>query len=65
MRSFMIVLATIYLAACGAEKTTDSAKKAETRYSKTLEHSRETASQLQQALDASAAKTDAIRKNGQ
>lgn len=65
MRAFIIVFATLFIASCDTDNETVRSKKAESRYSETLNHARETAGHLQQSLDRSAARRDAIQRSGE
>jgi len=66
MKTSVIVLSSVFLTACGSDNTTtDTSKKAESRYSKTLEHSRETARQLEKSLSDSAARSSNLLQQGE
>lgn len=65
MRAFVIVFSIFFLTGCDTENETVVSKKSESRYSETLKDTRETARHLQQSLDQSAAKSDAILRDGE
>lgn len=65
MKISIILLCILVLTACGSDSsTTTSNKKAESRYSETLKHSRETARQLEQNLSDSARRSSDLLQKG-
>ena len=65
MKISIIILSILFLTACGSDSSTTSGnKKAESRYSETLKHSRETAGQLEQSLSDSARRSSDLLQKG-
>lgn len=66
MKTSIILLSCVLLTGCGSDSTTTkSPEKAESRYSETLKHSRETARQLEQSLSDSADKSAELLQKGE
>ena len=66
MKSSLALVFSLVLLGCGSDTdSTDNSRKAESRYSEMLKYSRDTAEQLQQSMQDSAARSDQVLQRGE